>query len=231
MLAFFDFIRDMTFSAIAVRVVIAVICGGLIGLEREYKRRPAGFRTHILICLGAAMTTLTGQFLSLVMHYNTDMSRLGAQVVAGIGFIGAGCIIVTKRRRVKGLTTAAGLWTTAIVGLACGAGFIELAVIATILVLLAEIIFFRLEYRVLRNLAKDITLYIEYAHGSLLDEVILCLRKSGARIVDMEMTRSQGEENHDCAIFSIQMTRGRVTFDEMMLNLSKIENVISAQEL
>ena len=117
MLTFFDFIRDMTVPAVAIRVVISVICGGVIGLEREYKRRPAGFRTHILICLGAAMTTLTGQFLVLVMHSNTDMSRLGAQVVAGIGFIGAGCIIVTKRRRVKGLTTAAGLWATAIVGL------------------------------------------------------------------------------------------------------------------
>ena len=181
MLTFFDFIRDMTVPAVAIRIVISVICGGVIGLEREYKRRPAGFRTHILICLGAAMTTLTGQFLVLVMHSNTDMSRLGAQVVAGIGFIGAGCIIVTKRRRVKGLTTAAGLWATAIVGLTCGAGFIELALTTTILILLAEIVFFKIEYRVLRNLAKDITLYIEYKHGSLLDEVILCLRKSGAR--------------------------------------------------
>ena len=90
--------------------LLAVVCGGLIGLEREYKRRPAGFRTHILICLGAAMTTLTSQFLYLNLHYYTDMARLGAQVVAGIGFIGAGAIIVTRRRRVKGLTTAAGLW-------------------------------------------------------------------------------------------------------------------------
>ncbi len=103
--------------------------------------------------------------------------------------------------------------------------------IATTLVLLAEILFFRIEYRVLHNLAKDITLYIEYAHGSLLDEVIRCLRTSGAKIIDMEMTRSQWEEHHDCVIFSIQMTRSKVTFDEMMLNLSKIDNVISAQEL
>ena len=106
-------------------MVLAFLCGGLVGLEREYKRRPAGFRTHILICMGAAMTTLTSQYLYLEMNYQTDMARLGAQVVAGIGFIGAGTIIVTRRQRIKGLTTAAGLWATAIIGLALGAGFYE----------------------------------------------------------------------------------------------------------
>ena len=109
MLSCFDFVRDMSFLAVAVRLVLAVICGGIIGIEREYKRRPAGFRTHILICLGAAMTTLTSQYLCLEMHFLTDVGRLGAQVIAGIGFIGAGTIIVTKRKQVKGLTTAAGL--------------------------------------------------------------------------------------------------------------------------
>ena len=106
MLPIFDGVRDVTVLSTTLRMLLAVVCGGLIGLEREYKRRPAGFRTHILICLGAAMTTLTSQFLYLNLHYYTDMARLGAQVVAGIGFIGAGAIIVTRRRRVKGLTTA-----------------------------------------------------------------------------------------------------------------------------
>ena len=125
MLSCLDFVRDVDLLSITVRMVLAVICGGLIGIEREYKRRPAGFRTHILICLGAAMTTLTSQFLYLNLHYYTDMARLGAQVVAGIGFIGAGAIIVTRRRRVKGLTTAAGLWAAAIVGLCLGGGDFE----------------------------------------------------------------------------------------------------------
>ena len=115
MLPIFDGVRDVTMLSTTLRMLLAVVCGGLIGLEREYKRRPAGFRTHILICLGAAMTTITSQFLYLNLHYYTDMARLGAQVVAGIGFIGAGAIIVTRRRRVKGLTTAAGLWAAAIV--------------------------------------------------------------------------------------------------------------------
>ena len=99
MLTLFDGLRDVTIWSVALRMVLAVICGGIIGIEREYKRRPAGFRTHILICLGAAMTTLTSQYLYLVLGQYTDMARLGAQVVAGIGFIGAGTIIVTRRQR------------------------------------------------------------------------------------------------------------------------------------
>ena len=78
MLSIFDSLRDVNMVSVTVRMVLAVLCGGIIGIEREYKRRPAGFRTHILICLGAAMTTLTSQFLYLELHYYTDMARLGA---------------------------------------------------------------------------------------------------------------------------------------------------------
>ena len=96
MLSCLDPLRELTLLSVTVRMVLASLCGGLIGVEREYKRRPAGFRTHILICLGAAMTTLTSQYLCMA-HYYTDAARLGAQVIAGVGFIGAGTIIVTRR--------------------------------------------------------------------------------------------------------------------------------------
>ena len=126
------------------RMVLAVICGGLIGIEREYKRRPAGFRTHILICLGASMTTLISQYMYLEMNMFTDLGRLGAQVIAGIGFIGAGTIIVTRRRQVKGLTTAAGLWASACMGLCIGAGFAEGALFGCVLIILTIIVFSRI---------------------------------------------------------------------------------------
>ena len=105
-----------------IRLVLAMLCGGVIGLERTYKRRPVGFRTHILICVGAALTTLTSEYLAVVMHYYLDITRMGAGVVAGVGFIGAGTIITTTRNRVQGLTTAAGFWVAAIIGLSLGAG-------------------------------------------------------------------------------------------------------------
>ena len=168
MLSVFDSLRDVNMVSITVRMVLAVLCGGIIGIEREYKRRPAGFRTHILICLGAAMTTLTSQFLYLELHYYTDMARLGAQVVAGVGFIGAGTIIVTQRQRVKGLTTAAGLWASAIIGLAIGGGFYEGGLFATFLIILAELLFSKLEYRMLEN-APEINLYMEYTDRRCLE--------------------------------------------------------------
>ena len=148
MLTFFDSMRDVSLASIFLRMVLAVLCGGVIGVEREFKRRPAGFRTHILICLGAAMTTLTGQYLFLVMRYYTDVARLGAQVIAGVGFIGAGTIIVTQRQRVKGLTTAAGLWTAAI--------------LTTVFILLAEMVFSQWEYRLFADY-PEVNLYMEYA--------------------------------------------------------------------
>ena len=187
MLEFLNVFRGSQLDTLSVtiRLLLAVICGGVIGLERERKHRPAGFRTHILICLGAALTTLTSQFIVLELGLFTDMARLGAQVIAGIGFIGAGTIIVTKRRQVKGLTTAAGLWTAAIVGLCCGAGFFEGAVLATLVILMAELVFARLEYFIVSS-ARTFNMYVEYSDSSFLGNIVDSVKKTGAYISDME---------------------------------------------
>ena len=97
MLPVFDGLRNITLASVAFRLILSTLCGGIVGMEREFKRRSAGFRTHILICLGAAMTTLTSEFWLVYMRYYLDAARLGAGVVAGMGFIGAGTIIVTRR--------------------------------------------------------------------------------------------------------------------------------------
>lgn len=230
MLAIFDGLRDVTLAAVAVRMILSVICGGLIGLERAYKRRPAGFRTHILICLGAAITTLTSQFLYLNMHYYTDMARLGAQVVAGIGFIGAGTIMVTRQRRVKGLTTAAGLWASAIIGLSLGAGFYEGGLVATALVMFAESLLARLEYKIMDNV-PEINLYLEYSGKASLEQVLKLFRENQVTVQDIEITRAAGSEHHNaCAIFSLRFGKN-VSVDEMLAKVTKTEGVYSAQEL
>ena len=215
--------------SVAVRFLIAMICGGCIGLERERKRRPAGFRTHILICLGAAITTLTSQYLVLELHMYTDPARLGAQVIAGIGFIGAGTIIITKRRQVKGLTTAAGLWAAAIVGLCCGAGFFEGAVIATLIILAAEMVFPKLEYSIVSN-ERAFNLYVEYTESNQWGTIVDAIKKTGAYIVDMEITKSAGEGRNPCAIFSIQTPR-KISHQQMMAQIAKLEGVASVEEL
>ena len=230
MLPIFDGLRDVTIASVAVRMVLAVICGGIIGMEREFKRRPAGFRTHILICLGAAMTTLTSQFLYLNMHYYTDMARLGAQVVAGMGFIGAGTIIVTRRQRVKGLTTAAGLWTAAIVGLALGGVFYEGGIFATVLILLAELLFSKLEYRMLDN-APEVNLYMEYTGKPCLENVLRLYRERDLKVLNMEITRSTGSEAHNaCAIFTLRLNR-KCGVDQLLTEMNAVSGVVSVEEL
>ena len=206
MLHCFDPIRDMTFWAILARLTLAVVCGGLIGAEREIKRRPAGFRTHILICLGSAITTLTSQYM-LFQHLFNDIARLGAQVISGIGFVGAGTIIVTRDKRVKGLTTAAGLWAAAIIGLVCGAGYVECAIFATAVVLLVEVVLVRLEIR-LTSKSTDLTLYIEYAHAVCMESVLALLRERSIRIDNLEISRISDSDapdapHHYCALIPI----------------------------
>lgn len=230
MLSIFDSVRDITVVSVTLRMLLAAVCGGAIGIEREFKRRPAGFRTHILICLGAAMTTLTSQYLSLIMHYYTDMARLGAQVVAGIGFIGAGTIIVTKRQRVKGLTTAAGLWTVAIIGLALGGGFYEGALLVTVLVLVAELVFSKMEYHLL-NSAPEINLYVEYADKASLEQILKRFRETGIKILNMEITRSTGSEKHNaCVLFSLRLNK-KCTAEQVLTSANATEGVVLVEEL
>ena len=216
-------------ASVCLRMVLSALCGGAIGVEREFKRRPAGFRTHILICLGAAMTTLTGQYLFLVMGYYTDVARLGAQVIAGVGFIGAGTIIVTKHQRVKGLTTAAGLWTAAIVGLSFGAGFYEGGLFTTALILLAELVFSKWEYRILSN-TPEVNLYMEYTGKACLEEVLKLYREQNVKILNMEITRSAGSEKHNaCVIFLLRLRKLRA--EQLVARLNAIQGVLSVEEL
>lgn len=230
MLPIFDGLRDLTMASICFRICLAAVCGGAIGIEREYKRRPAGFRTHILICLGAAMTTLTSQYLFQVMHYTTDIARLGAQVIAGIGFIGAGTIVVTRRQKVKGLTTAAGLWASAIVGLALGGGFYEGGIFTAVLILLAELVFSRLEYWLL-SVAPEVHLYIEYAEKASLDEILTLLREKNIKILNMELTRAVNSgHNNASAILFVRLNK-RTKLRQLMEQISVLQGVLRLEEL
>lgn len=230
MLSIFDSFRGLSLVSLALRMFLAVLCGSIIGIEREFKRRPAGFRTHILICMGAAITTLTSEYLLLVMNYPTDIARLGAQVVAGIGFIGAGTIVVTKHQRVKGLTTAAGLWAVAIVGLCIGAGFYEGAVLATGLILFAELLLSKLEYFITRN-APEVNVLLEYTERACLDDLLVLLRSNNVKLLHLEITRStRNEKRNACAIFSLRLHK-KCPIDKLVKLINETEGIISVEEI
>ncbi|MDO4405583.1 MAG: MgtC/SapB family protein [Acutalibacteraceae bacterium] len=230
MFSIFDSLRDISILSVGIRLLLTFLCGALIGLEREFKRRPAGFRTHILICVGAAMTTMTGQYLFLSQGLFTDMARLGAQVIAGIGFIGAGTIIVTRRNQIKGLTTAAGLWTCAIVGLAIGAGFYEGGLIATALVLLSELVISNLEYTFMRR-HPEINVYLEFRSRSVLETVFDGLKKDNVKVRNLEITRTKEKDvMNSSAIFTLRFQKA-VPAEEVLASIRAVDGVYLAEEL
>ena len=153
-------LRELSVATLCIRLVLAALCGGMIGFGRERQGRAAGLRTHVLVCLGAALTTLVGAFAVKTLGYDADPLRLGAQVVSGIGFLGVGTILITGKFQVTGLTTAAGLWATAAIGLAIGIGYYEGALLCTLLAVAATALLSRLERRLSQN-PRRVLIYAE----------------------------------------------------------------------
>lgn len=147
----FPWLLEPNILTLTIRTLLALLCAGIIGYDRNAHGSAAGIRTHVLVCIGAMMAMCTGEFVSL--YYNADANRIGAQVVSGIGFLGAGTIIV-HHGHISGLTTAAGLWASACIGLAIGTGFYEAAFVGTLAVFFVE--------RGMRNLSKNIM--IKHGH-------------------------------------------------------------------
>ena len=127
-----EYLHEFNYITIAIRLFLAVIAGGVIGYERGKHGSAAGLRTHILVCIGSAMSSLTGYYVFHTLGIQGDVLRLSAQVVSGIGFLGAGMIIVKNSNIVTGLTTAAGMWATSAIGIALGFGFYSGAAVATV---------------------------------------------------------------------------------------------------
>lgn len=191
MLAIFDGVRSITFLSVLLRMAFAFACGAAIGLERSYKNRPAGFRTHILICVGAAAASMTGLFLYLNAHIPLDVSRIGASVVSGLGFIGAGTIIVTHNHAIHGLTTAAGLWVTGIIGLAIGAGYYEGGLAATVLILITELSLPRAASLI--RYKPEFRLVLGYRNKAALDRVLRACIDQRLTITDLRVTGEKGD--------------------------------------
>jgi len=196
----------------AVRLIMALVCGGIIGLERGRRRRPAGFRTHMLVCVGAALTMLIGQYLAVQLASDpalagrtTDVSRLGAQVINGIGFLGAGTIIVTGHQEVKGLTTAAGLWASACMGLAIGAGFYLGAILGGAMILLS-ITAMRYVERFMMSRNRNLNVYVEFDDINDIGIVIDMIKSEGIRIFDIEISKADVNTGaYAGAVFSMRL--------------------------
>ena len=206
----------------AVRLLVSVIIGALIGIERERHGRAAGIRTHILVCLGSALTGLMGIYVHDVLGVTGDVFRISAQVISGIGFLGAGMIILKGNNVITGLTTAAGVWTTAIIGIVVGYGFYSGAIIGTVLFLSAIILFSKLERR------KKTTelVYIEIDDMYKTNEIIKNVMSiTGSEISYKTVAPKSGCQGH----LGINIVIGnRLNFN--IEDLCKIQNIVYAEE-
>lgn len=241
MLYILDSLREMSIISITLRLLLAMLFGGLIGMERGRKRRPAGFRTYMLVCLGATMTILLSQYESLMLDtrwldicqavgVKTDVSRFGAQVINGIGFLGAGTIIITGRQEVKGLTTAAGLWASACMGLAIGAGFYECVVLGFLLIFLCIRLLPHVEMAILEN-ARNLNLYVEFQSLDDLGEIIGRIKLQDVQIYDVEIERGREERfRNPSAVFSIRLN-SKHSHTQVLANISELECVYTIDEI
>ncbi len=220
--------QNMDFWSVVLRLALAVVCGGVIGIERGFKGRAAGFRTYTIVCLGAALTMLLGQYLAHAVTgtVNTDVSRFGAQVINGVGFLGAGTILVTSSQEVKGLTTAAGLWAAACMGLAIGAGFYLCVVAGTVLILLCVVVMPYLEDFITSN-TRNVNLYIEFTTLDALGGVLTCIKAQDVTVFDVEIDRGKKDRaQNPNAIFYLRLKERR-SKAKMIAAISKVDGTVS----
>ena len=174
-----DFLESFNSITVIIRLLLAAFLGGCIGLEREKYKRPAGFRTHILVCLGASMTSLISQYIVYNMGINTDAARIPAQVISGLGFLGVGTILTKGRDHIVGLTTAAGIWAVGAIGIATGYGFYVGACSCTVIVLIATSLLYSLENDK-QERRRNVEIYIEIDDAHKVNEFIKILESEFA---------------------------------------------------
>lgn len=205
--------------SILARVLLATICGGIIGLEREKHGRAAGLRTHIIICVGSALTSLVGLYAVNILGTGGDAFRISAQVVSGVGFLGVGMIMVRNRTIITGLTTAAGLWATAIIGIAVGYGF-YLGALATTAICVASVVLFG----IFESKGKSVTVfYIEVSATDKTTEVVKELKSSFDTDITVDVVAPKSTAaDHVGLLLHVKTAR---TSAETLSLIEKIENI------
>lgn len=224
------YLREFNTVSVIVRILLALICSGLIGVERGKRKQTAGFRTHVLVCLGATLVMMTSQYM-LQQGFTTDVSRLGAQVISGIGFLGAGTIIVIDRGRVKGLTTAAGLWVCGCIGLAAGIGFYEGAIFMCILVM---IIMNKLDCidGYVKDHSKIIHIYAELDEIQTLADFLHYLQERGVMATDIEIQKiDRGDQTERVrAIMTLTLCQN-CSHKGVIAELRNLKGIIELEEI
>ena len=216
-------VREVTYASIIIRILAAFFLGGIIGMERGMKNRPAGLRTYMLVCVGACVVMMINQYTYQVYGVG-DPVRLGAQVVSGIGFLGAGTIIVTSHNQIKGLTTAAGLWASACIGLAIGIGLYEIAVVGGAAVFLSLTVLHGWDYY-MRSKTRIIDAYIELDTGVSLGTFLRNARDADLAVSDVQLERDPGIAEETASFLATVKGKKKMSQIQLIQALKKLEGV------
>lgn len=227
---FFPNLPHLNTFTVIFRLVLACLLGGLIGLERGQKRRPAGFRTYMLVCLGAALAMITNEYATALYGSGNDITRIANGVITGVGFLGAGTILVTRHQQVKGLTTAAGLWACASMGLAIGIGFYLAAIVGFALIVLAMTVFHRIDNRVYSS-SKVLEVYIECAGTRYIKDIIKFLRSQQIEVSTMDILKSKSSEDDYVSVIMTIKQVAKGPHIDLIGKVSEIEGVTFIEEL
>jgi len=234
-------LRELNIASMLLRIFLAMLAGGILGFERERKRRPAGFRTYMLVSLGAALTVILGQYLSYMTEVEwayltedlvvrTDVLRFSAQVINGVGFLGAGTILVTGRQEVKGLTTAAGLWASACMGIAIGAGFYELTLVCLLFILFAMKTLPHVEDAILAR-SRNFNIHVELDDIQSLGELIGKIKSEDIFIYNVDIEKEEHEYVSQInSLLSLRLPKKR-HHTEVLAELSTVDGIISIEEM
>lgn len=224
-----DFFADFTLASVTVRLITATVMGSLVGMERAHKRYAAGIRTFALVCLGSALATIMGIYLAGMAGSDADIGRIPAQILCGIGFLGAGTIIVTDRKQIKGLTTAAGLWVTAAMGMAVGAGFIWAAAVCLLLIFITTYYMYYMA-RYVENHTRTIEVYVEVERKGV--AIFLSfLKEEGYVITSIERRKDETILEEDIALkVELDMMRRR-NHSEFMDEILSVDSVHYVEEI
>ncbi len=222
-------IRELTYTSMILRVALAVVLGGCLGLERGLKNRPAGLRTYMLVCLGACIVMMTNQYAYQAFGVG-DPVRMGAQVVSGIGFLGAGTIIVTARNQIKGLTTAAGLWAAASVGLAIGIGLYEIALLGGAAIIIVLTSLQKWDF-IMRTSTRFIDVYVELKTGIKLVNFLHELREKEIEMSNLQLEREPGVESDAIAFIVTLKGKAHNNHSEILYIIKLMDEVEYVEEL
>ena len=224
-------LSELNAVSVFVRMAFAVLLGGVIGLERGLKRRPAGMRTYMLVCLGSTLVMITNEYMATVFQTG-DPARMGAQVISGIGFLGAGTIIITRDRQVRGLTTAAGLWASACMGLAIGVGFYTGAIIGTVFIFFVTTVMHRVDAQLVRR-SRALDIYVEISDSSCIYHFLEYLRENNIKVADMEIIKHTSDRQEQCqaSLFISLLLPARKPHLEVLAEFSKVDCVSFVEEV